>query len=442
MKQALITILFFCLATPCFSVSQTAARGKSANEPVAATEARQAGQSISFYALSPEQLRKSEALYKTRTALYLIQTTYGIAVLAVLLRLRIASRYRGWAERLAHRRLFQAAIFIPLLFITLDLVSLPFELYRHHMQLAFELSVQSWGSWGWDRAKAELVRLLFFVPAGWGLYALIKRSPARWWIYSWLVSLPLVVGLVFVAPILIDPLFSHFVPLQQTRPELVSAIEQVAARGGLMIPRARIFEMNASEKVTTYNAYVTGIASTKRVVVWDNTARDLTVPEVLFIFGHEMGHYVLDHIYKGLAFAAGLLLAGLAAAKIIADNMLLRWGQLWGVHGLSDWASLPALMLVFSVLAFLGAPVANGFSRHLEHQADIYGLEVTHGIVPDASEVAARDFQLLGEKSLSYPNPNRLLVFWTYNHPPVAERLRFALNYSPWAKNQPTKYVH
>jgi Zn-dependent protease with chaperone function len=155
-----------------------------------------------------------------------------------------------------------------------------------------------------------------------------------------------------------------------------------------------------------------------------------------------MGHYVLDHVYQGLAFAAGLMLVGLGLAKIILDKLLARWRRRWEIRELSDWASLPALMLVFAVLAFLGQPIANSFSRHLEHQADIYGLEVIHGIVPNVPEIAARDFQLLGEKALSYPYPNRWLVFWTYDHPPIADRLSFALNYDPWAKGRPAKYVH
>jgi Zn-dependent protease with chaperone function len=306
--------------------------------------------------------------------------------------------------------------------------------------VSYGLSVESWGAWFWDRAKLELVTLLLLVPLLWGFYGLIRRSPARWWIYAWLWTLPLLGLMVFLAPVVLDPLFSHFEPLEKTRPELVSAIEQVAERGGLGIPRSRIFAMNASEKFTTYNAYVTGIAATKRIVVWDTTARDLTVPQVLFIFGHEMGHYVLDHVYKGMALAAALLLAALALAKLIADRLLAR--RRWGIRGLADWASLPLLMLIFAVLSFLGEPLANGFSRHLEHQADIYGLEVTHGIVPNAPQTAARDFQLLGEKSLSYPYPNRLLVFWSYDHPPIAERLGFALDYDPWAKGQPTRYIH
>ena len=268
---------------------------------------------------------------------------YGLrdAILAALLALRIAPRYRSLAERLARRRLLQAAIFVPLLLITCDLLSLPIELYRHYLQLSYGLSVQVWGSWFWDRAKMELVTLLVLVPMLWGFYALIRRSPARWWFYSWLAALPVLVFVVFVTPVVLDPLFNHFEPLEKTRPDLVSAIEQVAQRGGLRIPPSRIFLMDASAKFTTYNAYVTGIAATKRVVVWDTTARDLTVPQVLFIFGHEMGHYELDHVYKGMAFAAGLMLAALAIGKFIAEKALARWGVRWGIRGLADWASLP-----------------------------------------------------------------------------------------------------
>ena len=432
-RRPFVTILSsLLLATLCF------ASAEAPGSPARAVVAR-AGVD---YSLPAGQMRKSEALYRTRAVLYVSGTAYEIALLMVLLALRIAPRYRDLAERFARRRLLQALVFVPLLLITCDLLSLPIELYRHHLQLSYGLSVQGWGSWLWDRAKMELVTLLLLVPLLWGFYALIGRSPARWWIYAWLSALPVLVFVVFVAPVVLDPLFSHFEPLEKTRPDLVSAIEQVAQRGGLAIPRSRIFAMNASEKFTTYNAYVTGIAATKRVVVWDTTARDLTVSQVLFIFGHEMGHYVLDHVYKGMALAAALMLAALALAKIIADRVLARWRRRWGIRGLSDWASLPLLMLIFAVLSFLGEPIANGFSRHLEHQADIYGLEVTHGIVPNAPETAARDFQLLGEKSLSYPYPNRLFVFWTYDHPPIADRLCFALQYNPWAKGQPTKYVH
>ena len=152
-----------------------------------------------------------------------------------------------WPSGLLADACFRRLIFVPLLLLTCDLLSLPIGLYGHHLQLSYGLSVQGWGSWFWDRAKMELVTLLLAVPLLSGFYALIRRSPARWWIYAWLAALPVLVFVVFVAPVVLDPLFNHFEPLEKTRPDLVSAIETVAQRGGLEIPRSRIYAMNASE---------------------------------------------------------------------------------------------------------------------------------------------------------------------------------------------------
>jgi Zn-dependent protease with chaperone function len=191
--------------------------------------------------------------------------------------------------------------------------------------------------------------------------------------------------------------------------------------------------MRASDKVTTYNAYVTGFASTKRIVVWDNTARDLTVPQILFVFGHEMGHYQLHHIYLGLAYSALLAFAGFWLLQRLAEFALRRYGLQWGLRSpklnpLGDWASLPLLALIASLLMFFGTPLASAFSRWEEHQADVYGLAITRRVTPDAGQAAAQAFQLLGEKSYSYPNPSPLLVFWSYSHPPIAQRIQFALS--------------
>jgi Zn-dependent protease with chaperone function len=110
------------------------------------------------------------------------------------------------------------------------------------------------------------------------------------------------------------------------------------------------------------------------------------------------------------------------------------------VRDAGDWASLPALLLLFSVFSFVGQPVNAGFLRYLEHQADVYGLEAIHGLVPDSPQVAAHAFQKLGEKALSYPEPNSLYVAWAFDHPPIPDRLRFAVDYQPWNDNVPTRY--
>jgi Zn-dependent protease with chaperone function len=193
--------------------------------------------------------------------------------------------------------------------------------------------------------------------------------------------------------------------------------------------------------VTDYNAYVTGFGSTKRVVVWDNTARDLTIPETLFVFGHEMGHYVLNHIWKGLAFTAVLSFFLFYLVYSIVTKLIERWDETLGIRRLDDWASLPLILLVGGIISFFAMPASSGFSRRIEHQADIYGLEVTHGLVPNSTKAAAATFQKLGEKSLDYPYPNPVLVFWSYSHPDIASRLQFALGYRPWDTGQPMKYV-
>jgi Zn-dependent protease with chaperone function len=396
---------------------------------------------VTAYTLPPDKLVKAQALYTTDTVLYLFGMAFGIVLLWILLKLRVAPVFRDLAERVAKNRFLQALVFVPLLTLLIAVISLPIDLYHHHISLAYGLSIQSWASWMADWCKGQGISLVIMVPTVWGLFWIIRKSPERWWFYFWLVTLPFLVLLVFVAPVILDPMFNTFEPLEKTQPQLVSEIEKVTQRGGLSIPRDRMFEMKASEKYTTYNAYVTGLGATKRVVVWDNTSRDLTIPETLFVFGHEMGHYVLDHIYKGLAFLAGMMLVGFWLGRKIVLAMLARWGEAWHIRGIGDLAAFPVLMLALSLLSLAGEPIGNAFSRHIEHQADIYGLEVTHGLFPNNAEVAASAFQKLGEKSYDYPNPNPLLVFWSYNHPSITERIRFSLQYDPWQTPAGPKYV-
>ena len=167
----------------------------------------------------------------------------------------------------------------------------------------------------------------------------------------------------------------------------------------------------------------------------------MTTPETLFVFGHEMGHYVLGHIYKGIAFAAVMMFIGLYLAYRVLNWMLARWGGRWKIRNLQDWAALPVLLLILAIFGFLSSPVANGFSRYDEHQADIYGLEVTHGIVPDSTAAATHSFQILGEVDLADPHPSAFIKYWLYSHPPMDERIRFAHEYDPWAPGKTPEFV-
>ena len=209
----------------------------------------------------------------------------------------------------------------------------------------------------------------------------------------------------------------------------------MVARGGLAIPHDRMFEMKASEKLKSVNAYVTGLGASKRVVVWDTTLQKMNAGQTLFVFGHEMGHYVLRHIWLSIPVSCLLILASLFAGYHGMHRALARWKERWSIRGMEDWASLPLLLMAFVVLGFVAEPAMSTFSRALEHNADIYGLEVIHGIVPDSPQAAAEAFQILGEVSLSDPNPSAFIKFWLYDHPSTQRRATFALQYNPWANS-------
>jgi Zn-dependent protease with chaperone function len=396
---------------------------------------------ITDYTLPPETLARAEALYRTRLAMYVVGTIYGFAILLALLYGRVAPRVRDLAERASRRRFVQALVFTPLFFLILDVLTLPVSIYGQALERRYGLSVQGWPSWFWDWTKGELIGFVIGALLIWGLYAILRRSPTRWWFYGWLGAIPVILLLVLIGPIFIAPLFNTFSPLEEQQPQLVPELEKVMARGGLSIERERMFAMQASEKVTTYNAYVTGIGASKRVVVWDNTSRDLRVPETMFVFGHEMGHYVLNHVWLSLAAASVGLLLELYLAYRLLGGLLAKYGARWQIRGVTDWASLPVLLLLLGVFSAITQPVGAAYSRYLEHQSDIYGLEVTHGLTPDSAQAAAHAFQKLGEKGLVYPNPHPLFVWWAFSHPPVRDRIRFAISYRPWDGGEPTRYV-
>jgi Zn-dependent protease with chaperone function len=414
----------------------TAQQGSAATQPQASSQP-----AITHYSLPPDKLAKAEALYHINVAMFLAGSFYGFAILILFLRFWVGPRFRKIAERATRFRFLQAYIYVPLLLFALAVLNLPFDLYSHHVSRAYGISVQGWGSWFWDWTKGQLVSYAILSLVVWLLYLIIRKSPRRWWFYFWLISLPIMVFVLFISPIVLDPIFNKFEPLAPKNPALAAALHRVTEKAGVNIPESRMFEMKASDKVTVYNAYVTGIGATKRIVVWDTTEHDMTIPEIMFVFGHELGHYVLNHIWKGLAFAAVLSFVGLLIGFWMVNGSLERWGDRCGIRALGDWASLPLLLLILSVISFVGAPIGSAFSRHIEHQADVFGLEVTHGLVAHSSENAAITFQKLGEKSYDYPYPNPVYVFWTYSHPPIADRLEFALHYRPWDEGKPNQFV-
>jgi len=405
------------------------------------SQANPAQPDVKAYALPPDLYKKAVNYSRAQYILYFVDFVWGVIVLLLVLAWKLAPKYRDWAERATKFRFVQAVIFAPILLLTIDALGLPTDIYGHWLSRSYGISVQRWGSWAWDWTKGEIITFIFGIILVWILYAVIRHSPRRWWFYFWLATLPILCFMIFLAPLVIAPLFNKFEPLEQKDPALVVALEKVVHRAGMNIPPQRMFWMNESSKGNDLNAYVTGLGASKRVVVWDTTIAKMTVPETMFVFGHEMGHYVLGHVYKGMIFGAALLFVLLYLGFRGMLWTLSRCSGRWGIRGTDDWASLPVLLLWLAILGFFAAPVANTFSRHIEHQADQYGLEVTHGLIPHSRQVAAQAFQILGEVDLSDPNPNPFIKVWLFNHPPLAERVHFALTYDPWAKGKQPEFV-
>ena len=396
---------------------------------------------VQDYTLTPGQEAQAIAYAHARHELYFLDVAYGLLLLVLMLQLRVAPAYRDWATKWTDSGFGQIVVFTPLLLLTIDVLSLPTALWAHRLSLQYQQSIQGWGSWLADWAKGEGVEMAIVILLVWVLFTVIRKSPRKWWFWFWLAAVPLIFLGAIIEPVIVEPLFFKFSPLANAQPRLAANIEQMTIRAGAPIPQSRILEMAASTKLRELNAYVSGLGASKRVVVWDTTIRSMSEDEVLFVTGHEMGHYVLGHVRDGILFSCAVLLVFLYLAYRLLQWMLARWGATWAIRGPDDLAALPVLTLLVTVFGFLFTPVSNVYSRHLEHQADQYGLEVIHGLVPDAPVVAAHAFQILGEVDLEEPNPSTAVKLWFYNHPPLEERMRFAQTYDPWSEGRSPEFV-
>jgi STE24 endopeptidase len=388
--------------------------------------------------LPPQKLAEAIALSHWSTGLYFGGTAWLLLTLWLVARAGVP--IARLAARVSRQPWLQGIVAAPVWLMIFVALNLPLALVGHHVGVRFGLSVESWPMWWGDWAKSTGIYVAVGSVVLGVLYALMRHAPRRWWLWFWIITIPVEVFAVFVTPIVIDPLFNHFEPLQKVDPALVDQLERVAARGGLHIPPSRIFLMDASRKVTGPNAYVTGLGASKRIVVWDTTIREETPDQILFTYGHEQGHYMLHHVAKGIAWSVPIILFFYWIAF-----MLLRWlvrvrGARWGIESATSWASVGLVLFLLVGLSFLADPIGNAISRHVEHQADVYGQEVIHGLVPSAREAAVSSFCSDAQLWLDNPHPNAFVQFWTYSHPSTEQRAEFAEHYDPWGRGRHTKY--
>ena len=398
-------------------------------------------QTAEVYHLPPAKLEQAIALSRSRLMVHFGEEFWQLAFLALLLASGAASRLGEWAAAKSQRRWLQGAVFSAILAALVFLaVDTPAGAVSHALSRHYGISIESWGSWLLDEAKLLGLTLVVEIPLLMLVLWLAHWSPRRYWLWFASAAVPIMLLGTFLLPPLVEPLFYKFEPLAQSHPALAQQLERVVTRTGTDIPPERMFLMKASEKSNGLNAYVSGIGASKRIVVWDTTADRMPTDEILFTFAHETGHYVLNHIPKGLTLAAIGMFALFWLVAKVAEWLARRFGERWRVPAVATLPGLVVLLLALSAWQIVTEPVESTISRHFEHEADVYGQEAIHGLVPNPQKTAVAAFNDLGAVYLDDPNPNPVLEFWSYDHPSIQNRATFAAHYDPWTPGQKPRF--
>lgn len=391
--------------------------------------------------LSPEEYARAVAYSHGAYWIYFTTTAYTFLVLWGMIRWRVAPRLRDWVERNPRPRWLQFLLYASALLLIFAVFLLPTDFWAQWHERKYGQSIESWASWFGGWTTAEITTLISGTLAVALLYFTLRRSPNRWWLWLWMIAVPLIVAVVFIQPVVLDPLFNNFEPLDRSHSELVDSIEAIVARAGLVLPREHIYLLKISDKSTGEDAFSDGFGPTKRIYVSDTLISREPVPATLLLVAHEIGHHKMVLDWVEFAFAVLLSLGLLCAINRLFVAAIARWRKQWDIRSPDDWASLPVLALIVSLIVVALTPAINGLSRYREHEADRCGLELIHGIVPNAGETAALALQKDAESDLSDPIPPDFVRWWYYDHPPVSERIAFFRSYDPWSTGAQPRYV-
>jgi len=380
----------------------------------------------------PEPTEEAVRYYRSGIVLWLVQLAWSFVIPTLFLFTGFSARIRNWATAIGKKWFFIVGAYFLIWVVLNAVISGPLTYYAEFVrEHAYGLSNQTFWAWIQDSLISMSVVAVIGILFLWIPYLLIRKSPRRWWFYTGLAVIPFVFFMLFVQPIWIDPLYNEFGPMQDK--ELQARILALAERSG--IEGSRVYEVDMSADTDLMNAYVTGFAGTHRIVLWDTIIEKLEEDELLFVMAHEMGHYALNHVMQGIVFFASLAMVVLYLMYKTTGALIRRYGARFGFTDLGDIASLPLLVLLVNLFGVVVTPLALGFSRYQEHEADRFGLELTQSNV-----VAAQAFVALMEENLGYPRPGALVRMWRWTHPPLGERIDFSNTYRPWESDEPLVY--
>ena len=381
----------------------------------------------------PEPTPQALSYYRSGNVLWIVDNVWGLLVPAAFLFTGFSAIMRGWAYRIGKKWFFAIALYFIVFSAITFVLDLPRVYYEGFVrEHAYGLSNQTFAKWTSDQLTGFVVGIVGGVAFLWVPYLLLKRSPRRWWLYTGLAAIPFIVLVALVQPIWVDPLFNTFGPMKDTA--LEADILHLAQRAG--IEGSRVFEVAKSEDTKAVNAYVAGFGATKRIVLWDTIIAKLNRQQLLVVMGHEMGHYVLGHVWKQILILSSLIVVALYAVHRASGWLIAKHRARFGFEELSDLASLPLILILFGVASLVVTPVALAVSRHFEHEADRFGLEITRD-----NHAAATAFVTLQQENLGVPRPGPIYTWWRESHPPLGERIDFSNDYRPWEKNEPLVYA-
>jgi Zn-dependent protease with chaperone function len=381
----------------------------------------------------PPSTPEAVAYHRGQDWFWLADQALAFLVPLVILFTGWSARMTGWARRLVRGRWYPTLALYTILYLLISfVVGLPLGYAQDYVFAhAYDQSNQTLGKWGGDQIIGLLVSVVAAILVVWIPFLLIRRLPRSWWLWSTAALTPVLIVGAVITPIWISPLFNKFTPLPPS--QLKSAIQAEAARGGL--ENATILVMDQSTDSKTFGAYVAGLGGTERIVLYDTTLKTLTQPEILFVVGHEMKHYLLKDVWKAVGLYVVVMLVGFFAVDRLARTSARRWAGRFGFEDIADPAALPLLLVVFGIVSLVLTPGINAVSRHIEHEADRFGLEMTHDNAAAASAFIKRFNEALG-----IPYPGWLERNFRLNHPSLGERIAFANEYHPWDEGKPGRY--
>ena len=372
----------------------------------------------------PEATPEALSYYQSGNILFALTQLLNLLIPALFLFTGFSGKLGKFAEKIGKKWFFSIPIYLIFFVPLYTVLQLPLDFYKGYIrEHAYGLSVQSVSQWFSNYGMGILVTLVIALLFVWIFYLLLHTAKKRWWLYSSFLSIGVMFFMFFIQPIWIDPLFNHFGPMKNK--ELEKEILSLAEKAG--ISQGRVFEVDKSKETKALNAYVVGLGSSNRIVLWDTTIEKMSPQQLLFVMGHEMGHYVLKHGMLTLLYF-GILSFIIFYFTYKTSNVLLEHcRKKFQFTHIYDIASLPLLLFSIQFFLLLFTPLSNYISRSMEREADCFGLEITRD-----NKAAGEAFVILQNTNLSNPCPGPLYTIWQATHPSLADRIHFCNTYCPW----------